>query len=75
MKIITKGYKTTIHFRPQDSSAARKGIKRGDQILDVNGENFLHAMSLERAQSILQAQCHLQLNVKSNYLGFKAGRI
>lgn len=53
------------------SVAAKKGIKRGDQILEVNGENFLQGMHLERAISILQSQCHLQLTVKSNYLGFK----
>jgi len=66
-----RGFGIFIESVNKASSAAKKGIKRGDQILEVNGENFLNGMSLERAMSILQSQCHLQLQVKSNYLGFK----
>jgi len=53
------------------STAARKGLKRGDQILDVNGESFQHVMTLERAVEILTKQTLLQVNVKSNFLAFK----
>ena len=53
------------------STAAKKGLKRGDQILDVNGESFQHVMTLERAVDILTKQSLLQINVKSNFLAFK----
>ena len=58
------------------STAARKGLKRGDQveihhllkvntnhdqILDVNGESFQHVMTLERAVEILTKQTLLQV--------------
>jgi len=67
----TAGGGIFVDFVGKGSSAAKKGLKRGDQILDVNGQNFAQGMTLERALSILQSQSHLQLNVKSNYLGYK----
>jgi len=66
-----KGVGIYIDSVTKGSNAAKKGLKRGDQILDVNGQNFVQGMSVERAQSILQSHIHLQLNVKSNYLGYK----
>jgi len=71
---LTGGYNRGgifIESVTKNSTSAKKGLKRGDQILDVNGENFQHVMTLERAISILMKQSLLQINVKSNFLAFK----
>lgn len=51
--------------KPED-----KGLKRGDQILEVNGQSFEH-VSLPRALDILMGTTHLSITVKSNLLAFK----
>jgi len=66
-----RGFGIFIETVVKHSTASKKGLKRGDQILDVNGENFQHVMTLERAISILMKQSLLQINVKSNFLAFK----
>ena len=66
-----RGFGIFIESVVKTSTAAKKGLKRGDQILDVNGENFQHVMTLERAIDILKKQSLLQINVKSNFLAFK----
>ena len=53
----------------KDSKAAKAGLKRGDQILEVNRRNFEQGMTLQRAKTFLMENCHLQLTVRSNLLG------
>ncbi|XP_050515980.1 rap guanine nucleotide exchange factor 6-like isoform X2 [Diabrotica virgifera virgifera] len=52
------------------SKAEDVGLKRGDQILEVNNHSFEH-MSLARALEILRGTTHLSITVKSNLLHFK----
>ena len=53
----------------KESKAAKAGLKRGDQILEVNRRNFEQGMTLQRAQTFLMENSHLQLTVRSNLLG------
>ncbi|KAH8385744.1 hypothetical protein KR009_002654, partial [Drosophila setifemur] len=46
------------------------GLKRGDQIHEVNGQSLDHVTS-KRALEILTGTTHLSISVKSNLLGFK----
>lgn len=46
------------------------GLKRGDQILEVNGQNFEH-VNHKRAMELLTSSTHLSITVKNNLLGFK----
>lgn len=46
------------------------GLKRGDQILEVNGQNFEHVPH-KRAMELLTGTTHLCITVKNNLLGFK----
>lgn len=52
------------------SKAEDIGLKRGDQILEVNGNSFEH-VSYNRAQEILMGTTHLSITVRSNLLAFK----
>lgn len=52
------------------SKAEDVGLKRGDQILDVNGNSFEH-VSYNRAHEILMGTTHLSITVRSNLLAFK----
>lgn len=45
------------------------GLKRGDQILEVNGQSFEHVTTHARALEILRGATHLSITVKSNLLG------
>ncbi|XP_037928446.1 rap guanine nucleotide exchange factor 2 isoform X2 [Teleopsis dalmanni] len=54
----------------QTSKAQDVGLKRGDQIHEVNGQSFEHVTS-KRAMEILMSSTHLSIAVKSNLLGFK----
>ncbi|XP_077999088.1 rap guanine nucleotide exchange factor 2-like isoform X4 [Glandiceps talaboti] len=52
------------------SRAQEVGLRRGDQILEVNGHNFertSHAKALE----VLRGTTHLSITVKTNMLAFK----
>lgn len=44
------------------------GLKRGDQILEVNGQSFEH-VTHTRALEILRGTTHLSITIKSNLLG------
>jgi len=46
------------------------GLKRGDQILEVNGQSFEHITST-KALEVLRGTTHLSVTVKSNLLGLK----
>lgn len=52
------------------SKAEDVGLKRGDQILEVNGQSFEH-ITHARALEILRGTTHLSITVKSNLLHFK----
>lgn len=45
------------------------GLKRGDQILEVNGQSFEH-VTLVRAMEILTGTTHLSISVKSNIFAY-----
>ncbi|KAH8335813.1 hypothetical protein KR074_007204, partial [Drosophila pseudoananassae] len=52
------------------SKAQDVGLKRGDQIHEVNGQSLDHVTS-KRALEIITGTTHLSISVKSNLLGFK----
>lgn len=54
----------------KNSKASEMGLRRGDQILEVNGQNFEH-VSHERAMEILTGTTHLSMSVRSNLLVFR----
>lgn len=54
----------------KNSKASDMGLRRGDQILEVNGQNFEH-VSHARAMEILTGTTHLSIAVKSNLLVFR----
>ena len=47
------------------------GLKKGDQILEVNGQSFEHSTKYSRAIETLKSVCHLSITVKSNLLAFQ----
>jgi Rap guanine nucleotide exchange factor 2 len=53
------------------SKAEDVGLKRGDQILEVNGQSFDH-VTHAKALDILRGTTHLSITVKSNLLGKSA---
>lgn len=53
-----------------NSQAEKVGLKRGDQILEVNGHNF-RQIPHQKALEVLRSSTHLSITVKSNLLGFK----
>lgn len=71
---ILGGYETgfAIFISKVDkfSKAEEVGLKRGDQILEVNGQSF-ELMSHVRALEILRGTTHLSITVRSNLLAFK----
>ncbi|XP_076151595.1 rap guanine nucleotide exchange factor 2 isoform X1 [Alosa pseudoharengus] len=52
------------------SNAEEAGLKRGDQILEVNGQSFENLL-LSKAMEILKGQLQLTMSVKTNLLVFK----
>ncbi|VDO26692.1 unnamed protein product [Haemonchus placei] len=53
-----------------DSPAERCGLKRGDEILDINGQSMKY-LTLAKAYEIMKDSVSLAINLKSNILGFK----
>ncbi|CAF0905048.1 unnamed protein product [Adineta ricciae] len=51
------------------SKAYEAGLRRGDQILNVNGQSFDY-LTHARALEILRGSTHLSLTVKNNLMGF-----
>ena len=66
-----KGCGIFISRIDKGSKADGIGLKRGDQILEVNGQSFEHGTKHARALEILKGVCHLSITVKSNLLAFK----
>lgn len=54
----------------RNSKACEMGLRRGDQILEVNGQNFEH-VTHARAMEILTGTTHLSIAVRSNLLVFR----
>lgn len=52
------------------TKAEEVGLKRGDQILEVNGQSFEHVPQT-KALETLKGATHLSITVKSNLLNFK----
>ncbi|RZF43997.1 hypothetical protein LSTR_LSTR007269 [Laodelphax striatellus] len=65
-----RGFGIFISRVEKRSKAEEVGLKRGDQILEVNGQSFEH-VSQARALEILRGTTHLSITVKSNLLAFK----
>uniref|UniRef100_A0A8C7ZN30 Rap guanine nucleotide exchange factor 2 n=1 Tax=Oryzias sinensis TaxID=183150 RepID=A0A8C7ZN30_9TELE len=65
-----KGSRIFIDAVEPGSKAAEVGLKRGDQILEVNGQNFEN-VQLIKASEILKNNTHLSITVKTNLLVFK----
>lgn len=68
--VATGGCGIYISHMEKGSKAQESGLKRGDQIHEVNGQSFEHVTS-KRALEILMGSTHLSITVKSNLLGFK----
>ncbi|XP_048513096.1 rap guanine nucleotide exchange factor 6-like isoform X4 [Athalia rosae] len=65
-----RGFGIFISKVDKKSKAEDVGLKRGDQILEVNGQSFDH-VTHTRALEILKGSTHLSITVKSNLLAFK----
>lgn len=59
-----------VSYVTKDTKAEEVGLKRGDQILEVNGQKF-DTITYNRAYEILCGTTHLSLIVKSNLLAYK----
>ena len=64
-----RGFGIFLEKVVRGSKASEIGLKRGDQILEVNRRSFEQNMTLEKAKLILKENTHLEMNVKSNLLG------
>uniref|UniRef100_A0A8C0BAZ3 Rap guanine nucleotide exchange factor 2 n=1 Tax=Buteo japonicus TaxID=224669 RepID=A0A8C0BAZ3_9AVES len=65
-----KGFGIFVDSVDFGSKAAEAGLKRGDQILEVNGQNFEN-IQLSKAMEILRNNTHLSITVKTNLFVFK----
>ncbi|XP_075716400.1 rap guanine nucleotide exchange factor 2 isoform X1 [Rhinoderma darwinii] len=65
-----KGFGIFVDSVDSGSKAAEAGLKRGDQILEVNGQNFEN-IQLTKAMEILKNNTHLSITVKTNLFVFK----
>ncbi|XP_047411990.1 rap guanine nucleotide exchange factor 6 isoform X4 [Sciurus carolinensis] len=65
-----KGFGIFVEGVEPGSKAADAGLKRGDQIMEVNGQNFEN-ITFAKAIEILRNNTHLALTVKTNIFVFK----
>ncbi|XP_073989793.1 rap guanine nucleotide exchange factor 2-like isoform X3 [Rhodnius prolixus] len=65
-----RGFGIFISKVEKGCKAEEVGLKRADQILEVNGNSFEH-ISHNKALEILRSSTHLSITVKSNLYGFK----
>uniref|UniRef100_H0VGF7 Rap guanine nucleotide exchange factor 6 n=1 Tax=Cavia porcellus TaxID=10141 RepID=H0VGF7_CAVPO len=65
-----KGFGIFVEGVEPCSKAADAGLKRGDQIMEVNGQNFEN-ITFGKALEILRNNTHLALTVKTNIFVFK----
>lgn len=59
-----------VQYVDVESSAAKMGLRRGDEILEVNGQNF-QKFSLTKAEELIRESTHLSITLKTNWIGFK----
>lgn len=52
------------------STAEKNGLKRADEIIEVNGQPF-RSVPLNKALDVLRESTHLSMTIKSNMMGFK----
>ena len=64
-----RGFGVFVERVEAGSKASEVGLKRGDQIIEVNRQSFEHNMTLQRAVTFLKDCTHLEMVVKSNLLG------
>jgi Rap guanine nucleotide exchange factor 2 len=64
-----KGYGVFISKVDKDSKASELGIRKGDQIIEVNGHSFQH-ITLTSALETLKSFTHLSIVLKYNPIGF-----
>uniref|UniRef100_A0A8C0BRU2 Rap guanine nucleotide exchange factor 6 n=1 Tax=Buteo japonicus TaxID=224669 RepID=A0A8C0BRU2_9AVES len=65
-----KGFGIFVETVEMGSKAAEAGLKRGDQIMEVNGQNFEN-ITFVKALEILRNNTHLSITVKTNIFVFK----
>ncbi|KAJ7426954.1 Rap guanine nucleotide exchange factor 6 [Willisornis vidua] len=65
-----KGFGIFVETVEGGSNAAEAGLKRGDQIMEVNGQNFEN-ITFVKALEILRNNTHLSITVKTNIFVFK----
>uniref|UniRef100_A0A671PWC3 Rap guanine nucleotide exchange factor 6-like n=1 Tax=Sinocyclocheilus anshuiensis TaxID=1608454 RepID=A0A671PWC3_9TELE len=65
-----RGFGIFVETVEEASNAAEAGLKRGDQIMEINGQNFEN-ISYSKAMDILKNNTHLSLTVKTNIFVFK----
>ncbi|XP_042524307.1 rap guanine nucleotide exchange factor 2 isoform X5 [Dipodomys spectabilis] len=65
-----KGFGIFVDSVDSGSKATEAGLKRGDQVLEVNGQNFEN-IQLSKAMEILRNNTHLSITVKTNLFVFK----
>ncbi|XP_053319292.1 rap guanine nucleotide exchange factor 6 isoform X7 [Spea bombifrons] len=65
-----KGFGIFVESVDAASKAAEAGLKRGDQIMEVNGQNFENITNA-KALEIFKNNTHLSITVKTNIFVFK----
>uniref|UniRef100_A0A674A0I3 Rap guanine nucleotide exchange factor 6-like n=1 Tax=Salmo trutta TaxID=8032 RepID=A0A674A0I3_SALTR len=65
-----RGFGIFVESVEEGSKAAEAGLKRGDQIMEINGQNFEN-ISYVKAMDFLRNNTHLSLTVKTNIFVFK----
>ena len=65
-----RGFPIFVSKVDYDSKASELGLKRGDQILEVNGRSFENITG-PKAIDVLMSHAHLCIIVKTNIIGFK----
>uniref|UniRef100_A0A3Q3KXE5 Rap guanine nucleotide exchange factor (GEF) 6 n=1 Tax=Labrus bergylta TaxID=56723 RepID=A0A3Q3KXE5_9LABR len=65
-----RGFGVFVESVEPGSKASETGLKRGDQIMEINGQNFEN-ISITKAVDILRNNTHLSLTVKTNIFVFK----
>lgn len=64
-----KGYGIFVSRVERETKAHELGLRRGDQIIEVNGHSFMH-ITLAQATETLKSFTHASITVKYNPIGF-----
>ncbi|XP_034149097.1 rap guanine nucleotide exchange factor 6 isoform X4 [Esox lucius] len=65
-----RGFGIFVESVEEGSKASEAGLKRGDQIMEINGQNFEN-ISYAKAMDFLKNNTHLSLTIKTNIFVFK----